>query len=491
VWEAIREREKASSREEFFNKMKEPHMVAMMEELAGRPWQFNPVSLISMLKRVTRGFSWMPGCRGGRMPILNSDQILQLKNRIWRSQAVGRAEFEQQAMEIYEEGLRRTEAWLGGLHHPELARRVREEAEDARLVSRSWVNQLVERCQLVLRAGEELEEARDKWGKTRVVEEWFRVQTPRVQGVDPRLVLNGDECGVAIKEREKLVCIPGGRLFRLRGAKLPHFTVFPVFNCFGHGPLPFIVMPRFASVRRRFERIHPHKAHLTDSRSGWVTAAVFREWAEWVCQWLEGYRRQHGLEGHPAALFLDNAPTRSCTEAMRIFRAHLVRVILLPPHLTHVLQPVDVCWAKQFKAAMTKAFQRYGVNPAIEEAAFQELGENLQRAAGKHRLRVRMIYAICEASAAVTCLSSAAQGFAQSGLVPWCAEVPLHYGEGYARATASLTARRGTRGSAAGADRSGMAAENSDSLSGCPPGLRCESRPCTDWAGAEAAGLRC
>jgi hypothetical protein len=94
---------------------------------------------------------------------------------------------------------------------------------------------------------------------------------------------------------------------------------------------------------------------------------------------------------------------------MRIPRARPVRVILLPPHLTRVLRPVDVCWAKQFKAATTKAFQHYGVKPAIEEAAFQELAEGLHRAAGKHRLRVRMIYAICEASGVVTCLSSAAR----------------------------------------------------------------------------------
>jgi hypothetical protein len=106
-----------------------------------------------------------------------------------------------------------------------------------------------ERCQLVLRAGEVLEEERDKWGKTRVEEECFRVETPRVQGVNPRLVLNLDECVFAVKERKKLICIPGCSLFRSRGAKLYHFTVFPVFNCFGHGPLPSLGMPRFASVR--------------------------------------------------------------------------------------------------------------------------------------------------------------------------------------------------------------------------------------------------
>jgi hypothetical protein len=35
--------------------------------------------------------------------------------------------------------------------------------------------------------------------------------------------------------------------------------------------------------------------------------------------------------------FLDNSPTRSSAEAMRVFRAHRVRIIPLPPRLMHVL----------------------------------------------------------------------------------------------------------------------------------------------------------
>jgi hypothetical protein len=69
--------------------------------------------------------------------------------------------------------------------------------DEARPVSRSWMNQPVERCQFVLRAGEGLEKEGDEWGKTDVAQEWFRVPTPRVQGVHPRLVLDAKGCGVA------------------------------------------------------------------------------------------------------------------------------------------------------------------------------------------------------------------------------------------------------------------------------------------------------
>jgi hypothetical protein len=71
---------------------------------------------------------------------------------------------------------------------------------------------------------------------------------------------------------------------------------------------------------------------------------------------------------------------------MHVFRRLNVRVILLPPHLTHVLRPVDCCWAKQFKAKTTEAWRRYSLKPVAEAAAFKELEENLGRAPEKHRV---------------------------------------------------------------------------------------------------------
>jgi hypothetical protein len=104
---------------------------------------------------------------------------------------------------------------------------------------------MVERCQLVLRVGEELEADREKWGKVIVIQEWFRHYSPTIQDVPEVLRLNGDEVGVVIQDRGKLVCLPGCRIFRLGGKELPYFTVFPVFNCFGDGSAQSIVIPEF------------------------------------------------------------------------------------------------------------------------------------------------------------------------------------------------------------------------------------------------------
>jgi hypothetical protein len=231
------------------------------------------------------------------------------------------------------------------LHHSELAQTMMDGAAEDWSRSRTWVAKVATKCQLVLRAGEDLELDREEWGRTGVVRTWFDHHGQDVNDVPERLRLNGDEVGAAVNYLGKWICIPGCRLFKLRGTKLPHLTVFSVFNCFADSPPLFVVVPKLKSVKNRFRAIYGQQLYLTQIWSGWVTGDVLEEWAEWVCEWLEGYRSIHDLEGRPAVLFLDNASTRNHADAMQGFREHNVRVILLPPHLTCVVQPVDVCWA--------------------------------------------------------------------------------------------------------------------------------------------------
>jgi hypothetical protein len=80
-----------------------------------------------------------------------------------------------------------------------------------------------------------------------------------------------------------------------------------------------------------------------------VTRAILREWAHLFCEWQDIDRTILGMEGKRAVLVLDSAPTRACRQAVEIIRAQNVRVVTFPPHLMHILQPIDVLWARSFK----------------------------------------------------------------------------------------------------------------------------------------------
>jgi hypothetical protein len=143
-----------------------------------------------------------------------------------------------------------------------------------------------------------------------------------------------------------------------------------------------------------------------------MTGQILEEWAEWLFQWLEIYRAEHGLEASPAVLFLDNAPSRNHERAMRVFLEHNVRVILFPPHMTHVMQPEDICWARPFKSKTAEAWNRHLTKPGVAEASFAELKEDMRKASEKHRVRVRvrMLFSIYEAAPATTVASFACRG---------------------------------------------------------------------------------
>jgi hypothetical protein len=279
-----------ANRTRFLEKMREPQMQKIIWELSGQRWHLSAKSLTTMVKRITRGEAWLPGKVHGAASYLNAEEILMLKDRIRTMEPLASADFVEVAGQIHEEGLRLSARWLRALHHLTQADKVTVEAEEAEARSRTWVTRLVQRCQLVLRAGEDLGADREEWGKVIVIQEWFRHYSPTIQDVPEVLRLNGDEVGVVIQERGKLVCLPGCRLFRLRGKKLPHFIVFPVFNCFGDGPTPFIVIPEFRSAQARLARIHRRKVSRSPGRDGSVTRSSRSGQFGSACGWRSSGR---------------------------------------------------------------------------------------------------------------------------------------------------------------------------------------------------------
>jgi hypothetical protein len=86
------------------------------------------------------------------------------------------------------------------------------------------------------------------------------------------------------------------------------------------------------------------------SRSGWCTGPIFAAFAEDFPGWLTRYRARTGVAPSAEAfLILDNAQLHAHPGALRVFRANHLRVITLPPHCTHLLQPVDAVWTKPLK----------------------------------------------------------------------------------------------------------------------------------------------
>jgi hypothetical protein len=74
-----------------------------------------------------------------------------------------------------------------------------------------------------------------------------------------------------------------------------------------------------------------------------------------------------GCRGKQARLFIDNCRTHCSLTALREMAGRNIKVISFPPHMTHVLQPIDAACARAFKAALGPEMQRIEreINPIM------------------------------------------------------------------------------------------------------------------------------
>jgi hypothetical protein len=110
------------------------------------------------------------------------------------------------------------------------------------------------------------------------------------------LLLVGDEVGVVLSDKMKVVCLPGCCLFRMKDEKLPHLAVFPLFNrCRRAASCLFIVLAGFKTAKARFARIQHRQAFIARSKLRWVRKEEFQEWAEWCREWMDRFRAAASL----------------------------------------------------------------------------------------------------------------------------------------------------------------------------------------------------
>jgi hypothetical protein len=132
--------------------------------------------------------------------------------------------------------------------------------------------------------------------------------------------------------RNKVIVQLDQRVFRKKNKKPHHSTLGAVFNPFGHGPSPLVVVPTFSGAEELFAG---QPVLIGESRSGWSTGPIFAAFAEHFCRWLISHRAEIRVQpDEEAVLVLNNAQIHADPEAIRVFRANHARVITLPPHCT-------------------------------------------------------------------------------------------------------------------------------------------------------------
>lgn len=157
-----------------------------------------------------------------------------------------------------------------------------------------------------------------------------------------------------------------------------------------------------------------NKIDISGSINGWMTDEIFAEWAENFIFRVEEIREQYKCDHtQKAILILDGHSSRNQYEIMKKFKDHFIEVVILPSHLTHLLQPFDVAIGRPFKQKL---------------AAFASMLRSLIEDEGISKrtvVRLEQIIAIIDAHQAAATITNCMHAFAACGYVPYDPSVVL------------------------------------------------------------------
>jgi hypothetical protein len=115
---------------------------------------------------------------------------------------------------------------------------------------------------------------------------------------------------------------------------------------------------------------------------------------------------------------VDNAPTRADLVALQLLASNHIHVVTFPPHLTHILRPVDACWARVFETWYGRYIRKWLEEDALAQA-YAQLPPDARRARRTKASdsRVCIAFAAADAARVATTTFNASQPFPVASLV--------------------------------------------------------------------------
>ena len=168
-------------------------------------------------------------------------------------------------------------------------------------------------------------------------------------------IFNVDETGcICSRGKKKVICKRGSKRINSLCAnnEKTMYTVQVCCNADGFY-LPLYVVYKSQTILDSWVIGGPTNCHYNRSNSGWMEEDQFYEWFEKV--FIQYTTHIDGAK----LLFLDGHSSHITVKVIKLARQNNIHIICLPPHSSHILQPLDVCFFKPFKAHWKKVLDDY------------------------------------------------------------------------------------------------------------------------------------
>lgn len=284
-----------------------------------------------------------------------------------------------------------------------LAERPNPDTKVVRSVGKLWVTRFVDRHdELKSKFNRKYDDQRAKCEDPKIIKDWFRLvrNTKAKYGIADQDIYNFDETGfqMGVITTAKVVTSSerSGRPKRVQPGNRTWVTVIEGVNSYGWAIPPMIIFEGKLHQAAWYEEI-PHNWTIAVSENGWTNDKIGYTW---LTELFEKHTRNRTIGKH-RLLILDGHGSHATPDFDRFCTEHSIIPLYMPPHSSHLLQPLDVGCFSPLKRSYGKIVEdkmRLGIN---------------------HIDKLEFLDGYKQARKAVFSESNIRSGFAATGLVPY------------------------------------------------------------------------
>jgi hypothetical protein len=210
---------------------------------------------------------------------------------------------------------------------------------------------------------QQLEYARHEGASFANVRRWFNAVEAMLEehSYEPQDIWNMDESGFGIGQEQVfkvLVYLDNTQKHRVVGGKQEWVTDIECINAAGEALPPLIIFKGAAMDSRWLNEQSPEGWHFATSKNGWTSNNLGLAWLKQVF-----VRHTGGVASERRRLLIaDGHGSHIRADFIAYCMEHNIDLLIMPPHCSHILQPLDV--------GVFSAFKRYH---AVETHALSRL----------------------------------------------------------------------------------------------------------------------
>ena len=234
-------------------------------------------------------------------------------------------------------------------------------SEETQLAGQKWLRGFLSRHpQITLKKARNLSIARAMGANPTVIGSWFTLldKIKKTAGItSPDQIWSGDETGVQNVPKEvKVLGLKNIRCFQQVSAEQGETSTILSFISAAGNVVPPMVLHKGVRVQDMWKLKAPGDIKIAATPKGYITKSRFHKYGLHFVKYL----KQMGLADKKHLLIVDGHKSHLYNlpfyEAMR---ANNIEVLTIPPHTSHVLQPLDSVPFAQFKRNWESNLRKY------------------------------------------------------------------------------------------------------------------------------------